>query len=140
MKTIHVDIVSAEGEIFSGEATMVFVPASTGEIGIAPSHAPLLANLKAGDVRVQVEGQDEQFFYVSGGAMEIQPHLVTVLADSASRAEDLDEEAVLEAKKRAEEAIASVDQVGNAGEAHAELAMVMAQLKTLEKIRRQAKR
>jgi len=137
MKTIHVDIVSAEGEIFSGEATMVFAPASTGEIGIAPSHAPLLTNLKAGDVRVQVEGQEEQLFYVSGG---IQPHLITVLADSASRAEDLDEEAVLEAKRRAEEAIANVDQVGNAGEAHAELAMVMAQLKTLEKIRRQAKR
>ena len=139
MKTIHVDIVSAEGEIFSGDATMVFVPASTGEIGIAPSHAPLLANLKAGDVRVQVEGQEEQFFFVSGGAMEIQPHLITVLADSASRAEDLDEEAVLEAKKRAEEAIADTE-VGNVGEARAELAMVMAQLKTLQKIRRQAKR
>ena len=139
MKTIHIDIVSAEGEIFSGEATMVFAPASTGEIGIAPSHAPLLTNLKAGDVRVQVEGQDEQFFYVSGGAMEIQPHLVTVLADSASRAEDIDEEAVLEAKKRAEEAIADAE-VGNTGKAQAELAMVMAQLKTLEKIRRQAKR
>lgn len=139
MKTIHIDIVSAEGAIFSGEATMVFAPASTGEIGIAPSHAPLLTNLKAGDVRVQIEGQDEQFFYVSGGAMEIQPHLVTVLADSASRAEDLNEEAVLEAKKRAEEAVANA-KVGSAGDAQAELAMVMAQLKTLEKIRRQSKR
>ena len=139
MKTIHIDIVSAEGEIFSGEATMVIAPASTGEIGITPRHAPLLTNLKAGDVRVQTEGQDEQLFYVSGGAMEIQPHVITVLADSASRAEDIDEEAVLEAKKRAEEAIADAE-VGNIGEAHAELAMVMAQLKTLEKIRRQAKR
>jgi F-type H+-transporting ATPase subunit epsilon len=140
MKTIHVDIVSAEGEIFSGEATRVFAPAQMGEIGIAPQHAPLLTNLKAGEVRVQMEGEQEQFFYVSGGAMEIQPHLVTVLADSAARAHDIDEAAVLEAKKRAEEAIS--DKVDEQGLAHArtELAMAMAQLKTLEKLRRQAKR
>lgn len=140
MKTIHVDIVSAEGEIFSGEATMLFAPASTGEIGVAPSHAPLLTNLKAGDVRVQVEGQEEQLFYVSGGAMEIQPHLVTVLADSASRADALDEASILEAKKRAEDAIADHKGEMDLGHAQAELAMVMAQLKTLEKLRRQAKR
>ncbi|MBT8142629.1 MAG: F0F1 ATP synthase subunit epsilon [Gammaproteobacteria bacterium] len=140
MKTIHVDIVSAEGEIFSGEATRVFAPAQMGEIGIAPQHAPLLTNLKAGEVRVQVEGEPEQFFYVSGGAMEIQPHLVTVLADSAARAHDIDEAAALEAKKRAEEAMADHDGAADLAHAQTELAMAMAQLKTLEKLRRQAKR
>src|SRR6202142_2888048 len=89
--TIHVDIVSAEGEIFSGEASMVFVPGSQGELGIAPRHAPLLTTLKAGEVRVQTEGRDEQSFYVGGGALEVQPHLVTVLADTAARAGVLDE-------------------------------------------------
>lgn len=140
MKTIHVDIVSAEGEIFSGEAHRVYAPAAQGEIGIAPQHAPLLTNLKAGEVRVQVEGEDEQFFYVSGGAMEIQPHLVTVLADSAARAHDIDEAAALEAKKRAEEAMADHDGASDIAHAQTELAMAMAQLKTLEKLRRQAKR
>ena len=84
--TIHVDIVSAEGQIFSGEATMVFAPGSQGELGIAPRHAPLLTTLKAGDVRVHVDGQEEQVFYVGGGALEVQPHQVTVLADTAARA------------------------------------------------------
>ena len=84
--TIHVDIVSAEGEIFSGEASMVFVPAVMGDIGIAPRHAPLLTTLRPGEVRVQTPGGDEQFFFVSGGALEIQPHVVTVLAESAEPA------------------------------------------------------
>ena len=83
MATIHVDIVSAEGQIFSGEAAMVFAPAAMGEIGIAPRHAPLLTTLKPGEVRVQLPGGEEQFFFVGGGAIEIQPHLVTVLADNA---------------------------------------------------------
>src|SRR5579859_2951743 len=103
--TIHVDIVSAEGQIFSGEATMVFAPGSLGELGIAPRHAPLLTTLKAGEVRVQSEGQDEQSFYDGGGTLEIQPHLVTVLADTAARAHDLDEAAALAAKQRAEDAV-----------------------------------
>jgi len=98
--TIHVDIVSAEGNIFSGEATMVFVPGSQGELGITPRHAPLLTTLKAGEVRVQSEGQEEQSFYVGGGALEIQPHLVTVLADTAARAHDLDEAAAIAATAR----------------------------------------
>src|SRR5690606_7400850 len=105
MATIHVDIVSAEGEIFSGEAAMVFAPAIMGEIGIAPRHAPLLTTLKPGEVRVQVPSGEEQFFYVSGGALEIQPHVVTVLADTALRARDLDEAATLETQRRAEAAL-----------------------------------
>ena len=107
--TIHVDIVSAEGEIFSGEASMVFAPAVMGDIGIAPRHAPLLTTLKPGEVRVQTPAGEEQFFYVSGGAIEIQPHLVTVLADTALRAKDLDEAAALQAKQRAEEALRNRD-------------------------------
>jgi F-type H+-transporting ATPase subunit epsilon len=105
MASIHVDIVSAEGEIFSGEAEMVFAPGQLGEIGIAPRHAPLLTDLKPGEVRVQTSEGEEQFFYVSGGILEIQPQLVTVLADSALRAEDLDEAAALEARERAREAL-----------------------------------
>ena len=105
MASIHVDIVSAEGEIFSGEAEMVFAPGQLGEIGLAPRHAPLLTDLKPGEVRVQTSEGEEQFFYVSGGVLEIQPQLVTVLADSALRAEDLDEAAALEARERAREAL-----------------------------------
>src|ERR1700761_170475 len=95
--TIHVDIVSAEGQIYSGEATMLFVPGSQGELGIYPRHAPLLTLLRAGEVRVQSEGHEEQSFYVGGGALEIQPHLVSILADTAARAHDLDEAAAQEA-------------------------------------------
>jgi F-type H+-transporting ATPase subunit epsilon len=101
---IHVDIVSAEGAIFSGEADMVFAPAKMGEIGIAPRHAPLLTDLKPGSVRVQT-GEGEKFFYVTGGILEIQPHLVTVLADSALHAEQLDEAEALAARERAREAL-----------------------------------
>jgi len=134
--SIHVDIVSAEGEIYSGEAQMVFVPASQGEIGIAPRHAPLLTLLKAGEVRVQSADGTEQFFYVGGGALEIQPKKVTVLADTAARAADLDEAAALEARKRAEEALAGkIDKIEQA-EALAELARAAAQLRLLEKLRK----
>ena len=101
---IHVDIVSAEGAIFSGEADMVFAPGKLGELGIAPRHAPLLTHLKPGAVRVQTDS-GEKFFYVTGGILEIQPHLVTVLADSALHADELDEAAALEARERAREAL-----------------------------------
>ena len=136
MATIHVDIVSAEGEIFSGEAAMVFAPAAMGDIGIAPRHAPLLTTLRAGEVRVQTPGGEEQFFYVSGGAIEVQPHLVTVLADTALRAKDIDEAAAMQAKQRAEDALR--DRVGKMelAEAQAELARAAAQLKALEKLRK----
>jgi len=99
---IHVNIVSAEGEIFTGEATMVFAPAKAGEIGIAPRHAPLLTTLKPGSVRVQT-GEGEKLFYVTGGILEIQPHLITVLADSALHADQLDEAEALAARERARE-------------------------------------
>ena len=134
--TIHVDIVSAEGEIFSGAAKMVFVPASQGDIGIAPRHAPLLTLLKAGEVRVQTPDGQEQFFYVGGGALEIQPKKVTVLADTALRAKDVDEAAALAAKQRAEEALkGKIDKLEMA-EAQAELLRAAAQLRLLEKLRK----
>src|SRR5512134_3127553 len=100
--TLHVDIVSAEAEIFSGTVTMVFAPAEMGEVGIAPRHAPLLTRLKPGEIRVQQADGSEQSFFVSGGMLEVQPHVVTVLADTAIRAHDLDEAAAIQAKERAE--------------------------------------
>lgn len=136
MATIHVDIVSAEGEIFSGEASMVFAPAVMGDIGIAPRHAPLLTTLKPGEVRVQTPGGEEQFFYVSGGAIEVQPHLVTVLADTALRAKDLDEAAAMQAMQRAEEALKNRGSNIEVAEAYAELARGAAQLKMLQKLRK----
>jgi F-type H+-transporting ATPase subunit epsilon len=133
--TIHIDIVSAEGAIFSGEASMVFLPASQGEIGVAPRHAPLLTTLKPGVVRVQTD-QDEQTFYVGGGALEIQPNLITVLADTAARANDLDESAALAAKQRAEEAMANRSTQRDIAEAQAELARAAAQLRAIERLRK----
>ncbi|MSR09768.1 MAG: F0F1 ATP synthase subunit epsilon [Gammaproteobacteria bacterium] len=105
MATILVDIVSAEGAIWSGEANLVIAPARMGEVGIAPRHAPMLTVLRAGDLRVQRDGQEELFFYVTGGILEVQPKKITVLADTALRAEQLDESAADEARKRAEEAL-----------------------------------
>jgi len=134
--TIHVDIVSAEGEIFSGEAAMVFAPGSQGELGIYPRHAPLLTTLKAGEVRVQVAGEDEHVFYVGGGALEVQPHLVTVLADTAARARDLDEAAAQAAKQRAEEAVRSRVDKMEIAEAQTELARAVAQLRAIERLRK----
>jgi F-type H+-transporting ATPase subunit epsilon len=134
--TIHVDIVSAEGQIFSGEATMVFAPGSQGELGIYPRHAPLLTTLTAGEVRVQTEGQEEQSFYVGGGAMEIQPHLVTVLADTAARARDLDEASALAAKTRAEDAVRNRGDKVDIAEAQAELVRALAQLRAIERLRK----
>ena len=134
--TIQVDIVSAEGQIFSGEATMVFAPASQGDVGIAPRHAPLLSLLKAGEVRVQTPDGQEQVFFVGGGALEVQPNKVTVLADTALRAKDIDEAAALAAKQRAEEALK--DSAGHITQAQAlaELARAAAQLKVLARLRK----
>ena len=136
MATIHVDIVSAEGEIFTGEAAMVFAPAIMGELGIAPRHAPLITSLKPGEVRVQLPSGEEQHVYVSGGALEVQPHIVTVLADTAIRARDLDEAAAMQAKQRAEEALADRSGKMEVAEAQAELARAVAQLKAIERLRK----
>ncbi|MGW8310050.1 MAG: F0F1 ATP synthase subunit epsilon [Thiogranum sp.] len=137
--TIHVDIVSAEEAIFSGTANMVFAPAEMGEVGIAPRHTPLLTRLKPGEVRVQVEGHEEQFFYVSGGILEIQPHVVTVLADTALRAKDLDEAAALKAKERAEKAIVDRASDFDYARAQAELAEATAQLHAIRRMREKTK-
>ena len=134
--TINVDIVSAEGEIFSGPASMVFVPAVQGEIGIAPRHAPLLTMLKPGEVRVQSPDGEEHGFYVGGGALEIQPHRVTVLADTAIRAKDLDEAAALAAVQRAEEALRDRGAQIDIAQAQAELARAAAQLRAIERLRK----
>ncbi|MGH8294926.1 MAG: F0F1 ATP synthase subunit epsilon [Steroidobacteraceae bacterium] len=134
--TLHVDIVSPEGAIFSGPARTVFLPASQGEIGIFPRHAPLLTLLKPGEVRVQSPDGVEHPFYVGGGALEVQPHRVTVLADTALRAKDIDEAAALAAKQHAEETLRTkVDKIGQA-EALAELAQAMARLKVLQRLRK----
>ena len=134
--TINVDIVSAEGEIYSGTAAMVFVPAIQGELGIAPRHAPLLTMLKPGEVRVQDPDGQEHAFYVGGGALEIQPQRVTVLADTALRARDLDEAAALAAKQRAEEALAEKTDAISIAEAQAEIARQVAQLRMIERLRK----
>ncbi len=138
MATIHVDIVSAERSIFSGQANMVFAPAEMGEIGIAPRHSPLITRLGSGEIRVQTEGEELTFF-VSGGMLEVQPSMVTVLADTALRAADIDEAAALKAKQEAEEALAERKGDIDMARAQAELAEAVARLKFIEKIRRTAR-
>lgn len=137
--TLHVDIVSAEAEIFSGTATMVFAPADMGEVGIAPRHAPLLTRLKPGEVRVQSQDGKEQSFFVSGGMLEVQPHIITVLADTAIRAADIDEAHAMEAKSRAEKLLADRTADIDYAKAQAELAQSMAQLAAIRKLRQRAK-
>ncbi|MDH5190730.1 MAG: F0F1 ATP synthase subunit epsilon [Gammaproteobacteria bacterium] len=135
--TVHVDIVSAEESIFSGSAEMVFAPGEMGELGIAPRHTPLLTRLRAGEVRIQpAGGGEEQFYYVSGGMLEIQPHVITVLADTALRAKDIDEAAALQAKEKAEKALQDQESDIDYAEAQAELARAVAQLQTLERLRK----
>ncbi len=138
--TIHVDIVSAEHEIFSGTAHMVYAPAEMGEVGIAPRHAPMITRLKPGQIRVHNEGHEEQVFYVSGGILEVQPHVITVLSDTAARAADIDEAAALEAKRRAEEALSDRQADFEYAKAKAELAEAVAQLQAIQKIRKTARR
>jgi len=130
--TIHVDIVSPEESIFSGAANMVFAPAYLGEVGIAPRHTPLLTRLVPGEVRVKTPEGEERFYYVSGGILEVQPHMVTVLADSAVRAKDLDEAAAEEARKRAESKLEGRKDEVDLAVVEAQLAEAMAQLRVLE--------
>jgi F-type H+-transporting ATPase subunit epsilon len=131
---IHVNIVSAEGEIFTGDADMVFAPAKAGEIGIAPRHAPLLTTLKPGSVRVQT-GETEKLFYVTGGILEVQPHLVTVLADSALHAEQLDEAEALAARERAREMLEGKHGAIDLARAQAELVEAEARYRAAQQLK-----
>lgn len=135
--TFHVDIVSAEQELFSGTAEKIVAPTVNGEVGILPRHSQLMAQLKPGEVRVTVPGQDEPVsIYVSGGILEVQPHVVTVLSDTALRAGDLDEAAAAEAKKRAEDTLVNQQSDMDMARARAELAEAAAQLEVIRKRRR----
>lgn len=135
-KTIHIDIVSAEGHLYTGQGQMIYAPAVMGEIGIAPRHTPMLTRLKPGNVRVELgNGQPQQSFYVSGGMLEVQPFLVTVLADTGIRAADLDEAAAEEAKRRAEDVLANQQADMDMAKAQSELAEAVAQLKVINQMR-----
>jgi F-type H+-transporting ATPase subunit epsilon len=136
--TLHVEVVSAEEAIYSGTATMVFAPAVQGELGILPRHAPLLTQLKPGEVRVRTQEGEELMFFVSGGVLEVQPHVVTVLADTAIRARDLDEAAALEAQRRAEEGMKDRKSDLDYAKARAELMEAAAQLRAIQKLRKGA--
>jgi F-type H+-transporting ATPase subunit epsilon len=135
MSPIQVDIVSAEGEIFSGKAEMVVAPAKMGEVGITPGHAPLLTDLRPGELRVQVPDSDELFFYVTGGILEVQPHLVTVLADAALRGEQLDEDAALKAREQAEQALAGATEKEDLEHARLQLVEAAARYQAAQKLR-----
>ena len=135
MATIQVDIVSAEGEIHSGTAKMVFAPAKMGEVGIAPRHAPMLSPLNPGEVRVQDEDGKEESFYITGGMLEVQPHLVTILADTALRGEQLDEAAALAAQQEAEEALKGASEETDVARASAELAEARARYRAAQKLK-----
>jgi len=135
MATINVDIVSAEGEIHSGEAAMVFAPAKMGEVGIAPRHAPMLTPLKPGEVRVQDAEGNEQSFYITGGMLEVQPHQVTVLADTALRGDQLDEAAALAAQQDAEKALEGASEETDVQRAMEELAEARARYRAAQKLK-----
>jgi len=135
--TIHVDIVSAEGNLYSGQGEMVYAPAAMGEIGVAPRHTPLISPLKAGEVRVDVgNGKPQEHFYVSGGMIEVQPFKVIILADTGIRAADLDEAAAQEAKRRAEDAMANQSADMDLAKAQVELAEAVAQLRAIDRLRK----
>jgi F-type H+-transporting ATPase subunit epsilon len=137
--TMKVDIVSAEEQIFSGEAEFVVLPGVMGELGIYPRHTPLFTEIRPGAVRMKVPNQErEELVFVRGGYLEVQPHAITVLADTAIRAKDLDEKAALEAKKAAEEAMANRTSKEEIAAAEAELATALAQLEAIRKLRHRA--
>ncbi|MEM7358066.1 MAG: F0F1 ATP synthase subunit epsilon [Pseudomonadota bacterium] len=136
MSTLKVEVVSAENEIFSGEAAVVIATATAGELGIYPQHTPLLTTLKPGDVRIQLESGEEEVIYVSGGILEVTPKKVTVLSDTALRADDIDEAAALEAQRKAEQALKDTTTDMNLAKAKAELAQAAAQLSALRKLKK----
>ena len=134
--TIHVDVVSAEENIFSGEAEFVALPGEAGELGIYPKHTPLITRIKPGAVRIRVAGKSEdEFVFVAGGILEVQPDVVTVLADTAIRGADLDESKAAEAKKNAEEAMANAKSDLDLAKAQSELVVMAAQLAAIQKLR-----
>ena len=137
--TVHVDVVSAEEQIFSGEAEFVVLPGVMGELGIYPRHTPLFTEIRPGAVRMKLPNQErEELVFVQGGYLEVQPHNITVLADTAIRAKDLDEKAALEAKKAAEEAMQNKTSKEEIAQAEAELATALAQLEAIRKLRHRA--
>lgn len=135
MATIQVDIVSAEGAIWSGEANLVIAPARMGEVGIAPRHAPMMTTLRPGDLRIQRDGQDELFFYVTGGVLEVQPKKISVLADTALRAEQLDESAADEARRKAEEALKGASSQEDLAHAQLQLVEAAARYRAAQKLK-----
>lgn len=137
MSTIKVEIASAEEEVWSGEGVMVFAPGVSGELGIAPKHTPLITTLKPGDVRVELADGEQQFFFISGGLLEIQPHLVTVLSDTVIRGDDLDEVSAHESMQKAEEKLknTAIDDQSYA-EMKSELAAYAAQIRAIEKLKK----
>ena len=136
MGTMRVEVVSAEREIFSGEASMLIATAEAGDLGIYPQHTPMLTRLKAGDVRLQIEGGKEEVIYISGGILEVTPKVVTVLSDTAMRADDIDEAQALKAKEQAEQALKDTKADMNYAKAKAELAQAAAQLQALKKLKK----
>lgn len=134
--TIHVDIVSAESQVYSGLAQLVVAPAEMGDVGIAPRHTPLLTRLRPGEVKVVPDSGEPMYFYVSGGMLEIQPHMVTVLTDTGVRSKDLNEAAAIKAKERAEQALSNRQGEFEYAKAKAELAEAVAQLRAIQRIRR----
>ena len=140
MSSIQCDIVSAENEIFSGEVAMVFATGVAGELGIAPRHAPLITLLKPGEVRVELKDGTHQNYYVSGGILEVQPYLVSVLADTATRAEDIDEAAAIQAKEEAERLLKDSDKRQDIAQVQAELSKALAQLHALARLKKNLKR
>jgi len=135
MSTIKVDIVSAEGQIWSGEGNLVIAPGKYGEVGIAPRHAPMMMNLRPGEVRVQNDGEEERFFYVTGGLLEVQPTLVSILADTALRADQLDEQAADDARRAAEEALKGATGKEDLAHAQEQLVEAAARYRAVQKLK-----
>jgi F-type H+-transporting ATPase subunit epsilon len=136
---MHLDVVSAEKELFSGTVNAVFAPAEMGDVGIYPRHTQLVTALRPGELKIQIEGQEDQYLYISGGMLEVQPHVVTVLSDTAIRAEDLDEAKALEAKQRAEDALNDKKGDFDAAKAQVELIRAAEQLRMIERLRKKIK-
>lgn len=137
--TLRLDIVSAEKQIFSGEVEMIFVTGEMGELGIAPGHSQLLTTLRPGYVRAMLPGKEEEVFYISGGMLEVQPYIVSVLADTAMRADDIDEAAALSAKEQAEKSLAGKISALDLAKATAELAEITAQIRAVQQLKRRSR-